>query len=225
MVRNILFSLIALGTIIGNAFAQSADAGALFGTITESSGAVLPDTSVTITNLATKRTEVEKTNGSGFYSREALPSGDYSISIAHEGFSTVKIDQIHIDPGQRREVSPALAVGGVNSTVTVEASQLQVKTETSENSATVDSKEIQTLLVNGRNFQSLATLVPGVNNTNGNNQYGGGGLTSSTSLAIGGSGIDNTTYEIDGVYNMNTGNYNNINITPSEERRVGKKCR
>src|ERR1035441_6843791 len=175
MVRNILFSLIALGTIIGNAFAQSADAGALFGTITESSGAVLPDTSVTITNLATKRTEVEKTNGSGFYSREALPSGDYSISIAHEGFSTVKIDQIHIDPGQRREVSPALAVGGVNSTVTVEASQLQVKTETSENSATVDSKEIQTLLVNGRNFQSLATLVPGVNNTNGNNQYGGGG--------------------------------------------------
>src|ERR1035441_1807634 len=73
MVRNILFSLIALGTIIGNAFAQSADAGALFGTITESSGAVLPDTSVTITNLATKRTEVEKTNGSGFYSREAPP--------------------------------------------------------------------------------------------------------------------------------------------------------
>src|ERR1019366_1439283 len=125
--------------------------------------------------------------------------------------------------GQRREVSPAMAVGGVNSTVTVEASQLQVKTETSENSATVDSKEIQTLLVNGRNFQSLATLVPGVNNTNGNNQYGGGGLTSSTSLAIGGSGIDNTTYAIDGVYNMNTGNYNNLNR--SEERRVGKECR
>ncbi len=215
MIRNMLIAVIAFGAMVGNALAQSADSGALFGTITEASGAVLPDTSVTITNLATKRADVDKTNASGFYSHEALPSGDYSISVTHDGFSTVRIDHIHIDPGQRREVSSVMAVGGVNSTVTVEASQLQVKTETSENSATIGSKEIETLLVNGRNFQSLATLVPGVDNTNGNNQYGGGGLTSSTSLAIGGGGIDNTTYAIDGVYNMNTGNYNNLNITPS----------
>jgi hypothetical protein len=215
MVRKIGFVMIGFVALAASALAQSADTGAVFGTITESSGAVLPGTSVTITNLATRRVEVEKTNASGFYSREAIPSGDYSISIAHEGFSTVQIGQLHIDPGQRREVSPVLAVGALNTTVNVDASQFQVKTETSENSATIDSKEIQTLLVNGRNFQSLATLVPGVNNTNGNNQYGGGGLTSSTSLAIGGSGIDNTTYAIDGVYNMNTGNYNNLNITPS----------
>lgn len=201
--------------MVGTALAQSADTGAVFGTITESSGAVLPGSSVTITNLATNRAEVQTTNDSGFYSREALPSGDYSISVSHGGFSTTKVDRIHLDPGQRREVSAVMTVGGVNTTVSVEANELQVKTESSENSATVDSKEIQTLLVNGRNFQSLATLVPGVNNTNGNNQYGGGGLTSSTSLAIGGGGIDNTTYAIDGVYNMNTGNYNNLNISPS----------
>ena len=69
--------------------------------------------------------------------------------------------------------------------------------------------------MNGRNFQSLATLNPGVNNTNGNSQYSGGGLSSTTTLSIGGTGTDDTTYAIDGVYNMNTGNYINLNISPS----------
>lgn len=170
---------------------------------------------ITITNRATGSAKVTATNNSGFYSIEALPSGDYTVTIVHQGFETTDVNNIHIDPGQRREVSSTLAVGTTTTSVNVEANLLQVKTETSENSATIDSKEIQTLLVNGRNFESLATLVPGVNNTNGNNQYGGGGLTSSTTLSIGGSGIDNTTYAIDGVYNMNTGNYNNLNITPS----------
>jgi hypothetical protein len=215
MLRRLTLAVTFLALLAANAFAQSADTGAIFGTISETSGGVIPGADVTLTNLATKRIEVLKTNNAGFYSREALPSGAYSVGVARSGFSTVQIDRIHIDPGQRRDISRILTVGGVSTTVNVEANQLEVKTESSENSATIDSKEIQTLLVNGRNFQSLATLVPGVNNTNGNNQYAGGGLTSSTSLAIGGGGIDNTTYAIDGVYNMNTGNYNNLNITPS----------
>ena len=106
-------------------------------------------------------------------------------------------------------------MGGAVEIVTVEANALQVKTETSDVSSTISAEEIKTLLVNGRNFQSLATLVPGVNNTTGNNQYSGGGLTSSTTISIGGTGTDETTYLVDGVYNMNTGNYVNINITPS----------
>ena len=196
-------------------FAQSADTGAIFGTASDTMGAVLPGTKVILTNERTGGVKSIATNDSGFYDIEALPSSDYSISIQKEGFKTSTTQHILVNPGQRREVSAQLEVGSTSTSVTVDSNPLQVKTETSDNSATVDSEEISTLLVNGRNFQSLATLVPGVNNTNGNNQYGGGGLTSSTSLAIGGSGIDNTTYEIDGVYNMNTGNYNNINITPS----------
>src|ERR1017187_1676365 len=196
-------------------FAQSADTGAIFGTASDTMGAVLPGTKVILTNERTGGVKTIATNDSGFYDIEALPSSDYSISIQKEGFKTSTTQHILVNPGQRREVSAQLEVGSTSTSVTVDSNPLQVKTETSDNSATVDSEEISTLLVNGRNFQSLATLVPGVNNTNGNNQYGGGGLTSSTSLAIGGSGIDNTTYEIDGVYNMKTGNYNNINITPS----------
>jgi hypothetical protein len=196
-------------------FAQSADTGAIFGTVIDKMGAVLPDAKVSLTNERTGAIKTISTNSAGFYDFEALTSSDYSISITRDGFKTSTTQHILVNPGQRREVASQLEVGSISTSVTVESNPLQVKTETSDNSTTVASEEISTLLVNGRNFQSLATLVPGVNNTNGNNQYTGGGLTSSTSLAIGGSGIDNTTYEIDGVYNMNTGNYNNLNITPS----------
>jgi hypothetical protein len=196
-------------------FAQSADTGAIFGTVIDRMGAVLPEAKVSLTNQRTGSVKTITSNSSGFYDFEALGSSDYSISITRDGFKTSTTKDILINPGQRREVASKLEVGSISTSVTVESNPLQVKTETSDNSTTVASEEISTLLVNGRNFQSLATLVPGVNNTNGNSGYSGGGLTSSTSLAIGGSGIDNTTYEIDGVYNMNTGNYNNINITPS----------
>lgn len=195
--------------------AQSADTGAIFGTIHDKSGAALPDARVTITNINTGVSKTLLTNSSGFYSVEAIPSGDYIVVVQRSGFEAVKVQNIHLDPGQRREVSPQLGVGNVTQTVTVESNALEVKTETSEDSSTIDSKEISTLLVNGRNFQSLATLNPGVNNTNGNNQYYGGGLESQTTLSIGGTGIDDTTYSIDGIYNMNTGNYENINISPS----------
>jgi hypothetical protein len=196
-------------------WAQSADTGAIFGSITDKSGAVVPGASVSVTNTATGSLKTVTTNPGGFYAAEALASGDYKISVAKQGFATVDVNSIHIDPGQRREVSTALAVGATTEIVNVEANALEVKTETSDVSSTIGSEEIQTLLVNGRNFQSLATLVPGVNNTTGNSQYQGGGLTSSTSISIGGTGVDNTTYLVDGVYNMNTGNYVNINITPS----------
>ncbi len=210
-------SMLLMFTIFGRrpVSAQSADVGALFGSVTDKSGAVVPGASVIVTNTATGSRKNMTSNAQGFYSVESVPSGDYKVAITKQGFGAVDVNNIHIDPGQRREVSVALTVGTATETVNVEANSLQVKTETSEVSSAIGAEEIKTLLVNGRNFQSLATLVPGVNNTNGNTQYSGGGLLSSTTISIGGTGVDNTTYLVDGVYNMNTGNYVNINITPS----------
>ena len=198
-----------------SAFAQSADTGAISGTVKDNTGAVVSGAKISVINSNTGVTRAFITNASGFYSAEALPSGDYSVIVQHDGFETDKTDNIHLDPGQRREVSRELSVGTVGQSVTVQADTLQVQTAQSADSSTIGSKEISTLLVNGRNFQSLATLNPGVNNTNGNNAYSGGGLNSTTTLSIGGTGVDDTTYSIDGVYNMNTGNYINLNISPS----------
>lgn len=211
----ILLMFLLLPVFIHRLPAQSADTATIFGTIQDKSGAVLPDAKITITNASTSESKTLTTNSAGFYSDEGIPSGDYILSVERNGFQAVRVQNIHLDPGQRREVSRQLTVGSVAESVTVESNALEVRTESSEDSSTIDAKEISTLLVNGRNFQSLATLNPGVNNTNGNNQYYGGGLNSTTTLSIGGTGVDDTTYSIDGVYNMNTGNYINLNISPS----------
>jgi hypothetical protein len=218
ILKSVIIPLLLIPLILSltpRLFAQSADTGAIFGTVSDNMSAVLPEAKVTLTDERTSVVRSHETNGSGFYDFEALPSSEYTVVIQRDGFKSATTLHVLVNPGQRRDVSTQMTVGSISTSVTVEANPLEVKTETSDNSATVDSQEISTLLVNGRNFESLATLVPGVNNTNGSNQYSGGGLNSSTSLAIGGAGIDNTTYEIDGVYNMNTGNYNNINVTPS----------
>jgi hypothetical protein len=207
--------LIATAHLQKPLWAQSSDAGALFGSVTDTTGAAVQGATVVVINTATESKKSLMTNSLGFYSAESMLSGDYKVTVAKQGFATVDVNNIHIDPGQRRDVSVALAVGSATEIVNVDANPLQVKTETSDVSSTIGADEISTLLTNGRNFQSLATLVPGVNNTNGNTQYSGGGLLSSTTISIGGTGVDNTTYLIDGVYNMNTGNYVNINITPS----------
>jgi hypothetical protein len=210
------FLIILLLTFsLHSVFAQSADTGAIFGTISDTTGASLPATSVTVSNEQTGVSSTLTTNGQGFFSKEAMASGDYTVVLRRDGFKGFTIQHVHLDPGQRRDVSERLTPGGAQEAVTVQANTLQVKTETSEDSSTIGSKEISTLLVNGRNFQSLATLNPGVNNTNGNSQYSGGGLSSTTTLSIGGTGTDDTTYSIDGVYNMNTGNYINLNVSPS----------
>jgi hypothetical protein len=207
--------LIATTNLQRHLWSQSADTGAIFGTISDKTKAVLPDAQVILTDQRTGISRIRTTNGSGFYDIEALPSSDYSVAVRKDGFETETIQNIHLDPGQRRDASVQLAVGATTTSLTVEASALQVQTETSDSSSTIDAKEISTLLVNGRNFQALATLNPGVNNTQGNNQYQGGGLTSTTTLSIGGTGTDDTTYSLDGTYNMNTGNYINLNISPS----------
>lgn len=210
--------LLSLSMVIGAAqvaFAQSADTGAISGTISDKSGAVLPGATITVTNDNTGVAKTTTTNNSGFYSIESVLSGDYTVAIQREGFATSTFQHLHIDPGQRREVSATLKVGSISESMTVNAEAMAVNTETMDNSSTIDSKTIETMLVNGRNFASLAILAPGVNNTTGNNQFQGGGLESTTALSIGGTGTDMTTYSIDGTYNTNTGNYVNMNISPS----------
>jgi hypothetical protein len=82
-------------------FAQSADTGALSGTVKDHSGAVLSAARISVINNNTGVTRALTTNNPGFYSAEALPSGDYTILIQRAGFETGKIENIHLDPGQR----------------------------------------------------------------------------------------------------------------------------
>jgi hypothetical protein len=196
------------------ALLAQASAGAISGTVTDSSGAAIPGATVIITNEATSVARTLSTDGSGFYSAEGLLVGQYKIDVKKEGFRESVTTGIQIDPGQRRASNVALQVGSENAEVKVTADAVQINTETSDNGGTISSKQIDNLMLNGRNFQTLAIAIPGVASTAAANALGGGGLEGSTTLIVNGSSVEYTTYTIDGIYNMNSGNLANINILP-----------
>jgi hypothetical protein len=209
-------------------YAQNTTVGAIAGTVTDPSGAVVPGVQVTVTNQATHQESAATTTDRGTYSVENLANGDYTISFTKAGFQHASVTRLHLDPGQRRGQDMKLTVGSVEAQVTVEASSLSVQTESPESGGTISAKEVSNLMLNGRNFQQLATLVPGVSSVNGTNQQVNAGYLGQTDLIIGGASSEETTYTIDGVYNMTPTSLININITPSidtiNEMRVLKNA-
>ena len=195
--------------------AQNATGCAITGIIADSTGAVIPGVQVTVTHDATGRYQTETTNGSGFYDADALPPGDYSVTIKKTGFKTNMIKDIHLDPGQRRGLSVKLNVGSASDTINVEADAEVVQSESAEAGGTITSSEVQNTMLNGRSFEALLTVVPGVSNVNGANgiyQAGQGAITSS--VIVNGSSDEETMYTIDGIYNVTAASEITLPITP-----------
>lgn len=198
--------------------AQDTTLCAITGTVTDSSGAIVPAVQVTVTNQGTGIGLTKTTNGSGYYTAEALAPGDYTVATKRNGFKSEVVKNIHLDPGQRRGVDLKLSVGDVLATVTVEADAVAVQTESAELGGTVSSKEVANLMLNGRNFQSLALIVPGVSSASGANalpNYGEGGYLGQTEIIVGGTSIEKTTYTIDGLYDMDPNGMINVNVLPT----------
>jgi hypothetical protein len=208
--------------------AQNTTAGALAGTVTDITGAVVPNAQITVTNQGTKQISTATSTAKGTYSVENLPGGDYTVTTILTGFQQSDITNLHLDPGQRRGQDIKLTVGNVDTKMTVEANTVAVQTESAESGGTISAKEVANLMLNGRNFQQLATLVPGVSSIKGSNSQVDEGYLGQTNLIVGGSSVEQTTYTIDGVYNMTPSALINVNITPSidviNEMRVLKNA-
>ena len=200
---------------VSMASAQNTTVGAITGTVTDSTGAVVPNATVTVTNQGTKDTRTATSTAKGFYTVENLPDGNYTVTTTLAGFQQSTISNLHLDPGQRRGQDVKLTVGDVNTKVQVDANAIAVQTESAESGGTISAKEVANLMLNGRNFQQLATIVPGVSSIKGTNQQVDEGYLGQTNLIVGGSSVEQTTYTIDGVYNMTPTALININITPS----------
>ncbi|MEJ7608986.1 MAG: TonB-dependent receptor [Bryobacteraceae bacterium] len=134
----------------------------LVGSATDSSGAILPEVLVRVTNLATNAVREAKTDASGGYSLVFLPAGDYSVASALKGFQASKVESVTLQVQQTARVDFNLKVGDVAETVIVEASASLLQTETSTVGTVIDAQKIVDLPLNGRNFVQLAQLIPGV---------------------------------------------------------------
>ena|SRR5437867_2956711 len=87
-----------LGFVVPRVYGQAATAGAILGTVSDPSGAVIPDAEATLTNTATQQSRTVKTNASGFYSAEALLAGTYDVTVKKEGFKTLVSQGVKLDP-------------------------------------------------------------------------------------------------------------------------------
>jgi carboxypeptidase family protein len=159
-VASALMLLVLAFAAVSVVFAQ-APTGIISGTVTDSSGAVVPNATVTITNKATGIARVINANTDGLYSAPSLPPGDYEVKVEMQGFRTT-IRAAQVLAGSPTTVDMALQLGATREVVTVEAASAQVNYENNTISGVVERATIQDLPLNGRSSLQLAQLEPGV---------------------------------------------------------------
>lgn len=142
------------------AFAQ-VDTGAIAGSVSDASGAVLANADVQIIDEATNGKLVLKTNGSGFYSAPSLRPGHYVVTAALDGFSSQRRTGIEVRVQDHLQIDFVLEVGAISSEVTVAAQAPLLESGSSSLGQVVEEKEIKNLPLNGRNYIQLATLGAG----------------------------------------------------------------
>ncbi|HTZ58375.1 MAG TPA: carboxypeptidase regulatory-like domain-containing protein [Acidobacteriaceae bacterium] len=154
--------------------------GTISGTVTDSSGAAVPQARVVVKSVETGQERVVVTDTIGNYSIPDLQAGQYSITASHEGFKTTTLPSVELQVAQRATLNPVLQVGSVSEQVTVStAAAPLLNTQTSSLGQVVDTKTVATMPLNGRNFWQLTQLTPGVSYiSTGQNPAGTGGGTS-----------------------------------------------
>lgn len=132
------------------------------GTATDPTGGALAGAKIEVTNTNTGAAQSTVTDASGRYSVAQLSVGAYSVQASLSGFQTVNHTGITLTVGATVVVDFSLPVGQVSQTVNVEGEVSQVETETSEVSTLISPTQMRDLPLNGRNFEQLITLAPGV---------------------------------------------------------------
>jgi Carboxypeptidase regulatory-like domain len=160
MQRKFFLVLMLVLCLAGLAVAQS-DTARLFGTITDPSGAVVPNASVAVTNAGTGQTITVQTGGAGDYSFNALAIGKHHVEVKRDGFKTESAD-LTLEVSQVQELNLKLQTGSAATTVDVTGEVPLVDTATSSAGEVIQGQQIVELPLNGRNFTSLALLTPGV---------------------------------------------------------------
>ncbi|MBZ5620938.1 MAG: carboxypeptidase regulatory-like domain-containing protein, partial [Acidobacteriia bacterium] len=138
-----------------------APTGIITGTVTDESGAVIPNAKITITNKATDSVRSALANAEGFYSAPALPAGDYVVRCEQQGFRTL-VRAATVEAGSTTSVNLPMQVGGATEVVNVEAAGAQINYESHSIQGVIESASIENLPLNGRSYMQLAKLEPGV---------------------------------------------------------------
>ncbi len=200
----LIFALGVPAFLVGahpSAFAQLTTADIL-GTVTDATGAVVPNASLTLRNLDTNETRKAVAASAGEFQFSLLPVGRYSVTVAMPGFKTSVTSNLSVEAGDRARADIKLETGGQSDTVTVEAQTPLLQADSATVSSTVTAQAVQDLPLNGRNFVQLVQLVPGANEGPGNGLTSGGrpdDRRSTSSFSVNGQDDTLNNYVIDGI--------------------------
>ena len=160
----IVYLVILSGVLAVSALSAQGGDSALWGNVTDASFAGIPGAAVLITNLETGTERKLVTDESGRFSAPALPVGHYEIAASKSGFRTDRRTSINLVVGQREEVDLQLQVGDVRQTIEVPAFSTAVQVTTEDTSDLVGERQVKDLPLNGRSYDQLLTLNPGIIN-------------------------------------------------------------
>jgi len=207
----ILFSLATLAGAF-QVQAQTITTGDLAGTITDPSGAVVPNATVVLKSLDEGSTNSSNTNSSGYYHFSYLKPGNYSVTANAPGFQTTE-KKVVVALGASPSINFQLTLGGASTTIEVTGAAAQIETEDANLTANFSSKQLDLLPNPGNDLSAVALTSPGaVMNTAGGSTYGGGnfevyGLPATSNLFTLDGSNDNDPY-----FNVNNSGATNLTL-------------
>ncbi len=191
-----LFILVG-SAVLFCASVRAQDTATIVGTVTDSSGGVIPGAKVTISNGQKGFTRELITNTVGAYTAAKIPVGDYAVSSTAAGFQTLICSGITVAVGQTLRVDLQLVVGQMAQQMTVRGNRPRVETEAATISDVVTGVQLANLELNGRNFVQLALLVPGAAPGNSLNTTSVG-FNAANDISFNGGRYQYNNWEVDG---------------------------
>ncbi|MBL8206804.1 MAG: TonB-dependent receptor [Blastocatellia bacterium] len=207
-------------------FAQTVT-GTLSGTITDQTGAIIPNAQVTAKNLETSVSRTVTTNGEGFYNMPFLPLGTYDVTVDVKGFQKTVKQGVAVELNKNTVSNFKLDVAGASTEVTITGETPQIETTTGEIKHSLDAGRIEDTPLAGRNFISLIEQIPGFTTSSfgGDASSGQNNPTNSSGsfATFNGLGTRSATFQIDGINNDDSSENQNrqgVNISTIRELQV-----
>ncbi len=197
--------------------------GSVAGTVLDASGAAIPGTTVTLTNLGTSDKRAIESDAAGAYTFVNILPGNYRIEAEKAGFKHFKREPVVVEVGSGLRIDLAMEVGAVTQTIEVTAQTPLLQAQTSDLGTVVEARTVTEMPLNGRNVLSLAQLSPGIQpqgppsggNSSMSNPVGANPFASGD-FQIGGSQAGQNAIFIDGV--PTNGSYLNvITLIPTQD--------
>jgi hypothetical protein len=207
--------LLAVGLAIstGRLWSQAQAAAQISGTVTDSSGAIVPNAQITATHIDTGLVRTTNSNANGFYVIPNLPVGSYKLEVQATGFATYVRTGIVLEVSSDVAINVALQVGQVRQEVQVSANASMVQTQTTSLSSVMDNARVLDLPLNGRQATDLIMLMGAATDTTDGNLTDiktSKNYATADSISVAGGQSSATSYRLDGGTHMD--NFSNINL-------------